>query len=92
MVVKYASFKGLFIDKSNHLGVWTSEFDEEVKHLEFIQNKEEPCVYKMVSGSYALLLIMYIDQILLIGKFIFLIEHIKLHWKMLFSMKDLEEA
>jgi hypothetical protein len=33
----------------------------------FIQSKEEPCVYKKVSGSSLLFLILYVDDILLMG-------------------------
>jgi Reverse transcriptase (RNA-dependent DNA polymerase) len=53
---------------------WNKRFDDEVKRFGFIQSKEESCVYKMVSGSYVLFLILYVDDILLIGNFILLME------------------
>src|SRR5664279_5779036 len=46
---------------------WNKRFDEEVKTLGFIQSKEEPCVYKKVSGSHIVFLVLYVDDILLIG-------------------------
>ena len=71
---------------------WNKRFDDEVKRLGFIQSKEEPCVYKMVSGSYVLFLVLYVDDILLIGNFIPLMEQTKTSLKDIFSMKDLGEA
>ena len=71
---------------------WNKRFDDEVKRLGFVQSKEEPCVYKMVSGSYVLFLVLYVDDILLIGNFIPLMEQTKSSLKDIFSMKDLGEA
>ena len=71
---------------------WNKRFNDEVKRLGFKQSQEEPCVYKMVSGSYVLFLVLYVDDILLIGNFIPLMEQIKSSLKDVFSMKDLGEA
>ena len=38
-----------------------------VKGFGFIKNDEETCVYKKVSGSMITFLILYVDDILLIG-------------------------
>ena len=38
-----------------------------VKEFDFIKNKDEPYVYKKISGSAVLFLILYVDNILLIG-------------------------
>jgi hypothetical protein len=71
---------------------WNKRFDEEVKTLGFIQSKEEPCVYKKVSGSHVLFLILYVDDILLMGNNITLMEQTKNSLKTIFSMKDMGEA
>jgi hypothetical protein len=71
---------------------WNKRFDDEVKHLEFIQSEEEPCVYKKVSGNYVVFLVLYVDDILLIRNFIPLLERTKSSLKDIFSMKDLGEA
>ena len=42
-------------------------FDETVKEFGFIQNEDELCVYKKVSGSHVAFLVLYVDDILLIG-------------------------
>jgi hypothetical protein len=45
---------------------WNIRFDEVVKGFGFIKN-EEPCVYKRVSRSALVFLVLYVDDILLIG-------------------------
>ena len=67
-------------------------FDEEVKTFGFIQSKEEPCIYKKVSGSSVMFLILYVDDILLMGNDTTLMEQTKDSLKTSFSMKDMGEA
>jgi hypothetical protein len=67
-------------------------FDEVVKGFGFIKNVEEPCVYKKVSGSAVIFLVLYVDDILLIGNDILMMEVIKSSLRKSFSMKDLGEA
>jgi hypothetical protein len=67
-------------------------FDEVVKGFAFIKNVEESCVYKKVSGSTVVFLVLYVDDILLIGNDIPMMEAIKSSLRKSFSMKDLEEA
>ena len=71
---------------------WNLLFDEVVKSFGFIQNGEEACVYKKVSGSTISFLILYVDDILLIGNDKEFINTIKESLKSTFSMKDLGEA
>ena len=67
-------------------------FDEVVKGFGFIKNEEEPCVYKKASGSALMFLVLYVDDILLIGNDIPMLEAIKTSLRKSFSMKDLGEA
>ena len=46
---------------------WNLHFDEAIKVFRFIKNEDEPCVYKKVSGSAIAFLVLYVDDILLIG-------------------------
>ena len=46
---------------------WNLRFDEVVKEFGFIKNEEEPCLYKKASGSALVFLVLYVDDILLIG-------------------------
>jgi hypothetical protein len=71
---------------------WNLHFDEVVKGFGFIKNIEEPCVYKKVSGSVVVFLVLYVDDILLIGNDILRIEAVKSSLRKSFSMKDLGEA
>jgi hypothetical protein len=67
-------------------------FDEVVKGSGFIKNVEEPCVYKKVSGSAVVFLVLYVDDILLFRNGIPMMEAIKSSLRKSFSMKDLGEA
>jgi hypothetical protein len=71
---------------------WNMHFDEVVKGFGFIKNVEEPCVYKKVSGSTVVFLVLYVNDILLIGNDIPMMKAIKSPLRKSFSMKDLGEA
>ena len=58
----------------------------------FIKNEDEPCVYKKISGSIVVFLILYVDDILLIGNDIPSLQSVKEWLSKNFSMKDLGEA
>ena len=57
-----------------------------------MQTYGEACVYKKVSGSSVAFLILYVDDILLMGNDIELLDSIKAYLNKSFSMKDLGEA
>ena len=67
-------------------------FDETVKKFWFIKNEDKPCVYKKVSGSAIVFLVLYIDDISLIGNDIPTLQNVKSWLDKCFSMKDLGEA
>ena len=71
---------------------WNLRFDEAVKEFGFIKNEDEPCVYKKVSGSAIVFLVLYVDDILLIGNDIPTLQNVKSWLGKCFSMKDLGEA
>jgi hypothetical protein len=71
---------------------WNIRLDKVVKALGFVKNEEEACVYKKISGSALVFLILYVDDILLIGNDILMLESVKTSLKNSFSMKDLGEA
>ena len=56
---------------------WNLCFDEVIKAFEFIQVYGEACIYKKVSGSSVAFLILYVDDILLIGNDIEFLDGIK---------------
>nr|GEU41154.1 zinc finger, CCHC-type [Tanacetum cinerariifolium] len=67
-------------------------FDDEIKKFGFTQNPDEPCVYIKASGSYIVILILYVDDILLIGNNIPMLQDVKSYLRRSFAMKDLGEA
>src|SRR5215216_5113407 len=71
---------------------WNIRFDEMIKVFGFIQVYRQACIYKKVSGSSIAFLILYVDDILLIGNNISLLENVKQYLNKSFSMKDLGEA
>jgi hypothetical protein len=71
---------------------WNLCFDEVVKGFDFNNIVKEPCVYKKISGSTVVFLVLYMDDILLIGNDISMLEVVKCSLRKNFSMKDLEEV
>ncbi|GKB92656.1 retrotransposon protein, putative, ty1-copia subclass [Tanacetum coccineum] len=49
---------------------WNKRFDEEIKKFGFAQNLDEPCVYQKDSGSNVTFLILYVDDIIIMGNHI----------------------
>jgi hypothetical protein len=68
---------------------WNLCFDEVVKGFGFIKNVEESCVYKKISESIVVFLVLYVDDILLIGNDIPMMETVKSSLRKSFSIKDL---
>ena len=60
-----------------------------IKIFNFIKNEKEPCVYKKVSGSAVTFLVLYVDDILLIGNDIFMLTSVKVWLLKEFSIKNL---
>ncbi|KAK8640461.1 hypothetical protein V6N13_008214 [Hibiscus sabdariffa] len=71
---------------------WNLRFNEAIQEFGFIRNEDEPCVYKKLSGSIVSFLILYVDDILIIGNDIPTLQSIKTWLSSCFSMKDLGEA
>ncbi|GKA71628.1 retrotransposon protein, putative, ty1-copia subclass [Tanacetum coccineum] len=55
-------------------------------------NRDEPCVYVKASGSYVTFLILYVDDILLMGNNIPMLQDVKSYLGRCFAIKDLGEA
>ena len=53
---------------------------------------DEPCEHKKTSGSAVVFLVLYVDDILLIGNDVSLLQSVKILLSKNFSMKDLGEA
>ena len=71
---------------------WNIRFDQAIKSFGFIQNIDEPCVYKKIQEKSVTFLILYVDDILLIGNDIGVLTTIKSWLAKQFDMKDLGET
>nr|GFB47403.1 retrotransposon protein, putative, Ty1-copia subclass [Tanacetum cinerariifolium] len=71
---------------------WNKRFDDENKKFGFTQNPNEPCVYIKASGSYIAILILYVDDILLMGNNIPMLHDVKSYLGRSFAMNYLGEA
>nr|GEZ64682.1 hypothetical protein [Tanacetum cinerariifolium] len=71
---------------------WNKRFDEEIKKFGFTQNHDEPCVNLKASGSNITFLILYVDDILIMGNSIPMLQSVKTYLGRCFDMKDLGEA
>jgi hypothetical protein len=64
-------------------------FDEVIKGFGFIQNIEESFIYKKISGSLFAFLVLYVDDILLIGNDVQMLNNVKEYLNNKFTMKDI---
>ncbi|KAJ9541460.1 hypothetical protein OSB04_027966 [Centaurea solstitialis] len=71
---------------------WNLHFDERIKEFGFAKSEFEPCVYTKFSGSIVTFLVLYVDDILLIGNDIPTLLSVKAWLSKCFQMKDLGEA
>nr|GFC38946.1 retrotransposon protein, putative, Ty1-copia subclass [Tanacetum cinerariifolium] len=77
---------------NGYLSEENKRFDDEIKRFGFTQNRDEPCVYIKASGSNITFLILYVDDILLMGNSIPMLQSVKTYLGKCFAMKDLGEA
>ncbi|GJZ51588.1 retrotransposon protein, putative, ty1-copia subclass [Tanacetum coccineum] len=71
---------------------WNKRFDMEIKKIGFTQNPDEPYVYLKASGSNVAFLVLYVDDILIMGNNVTMLQDVKSWLCKCFSMKDLGEA
>ena len=71
---------------------WHKKFDETVLGFEFLVNESDKCVYYKVRGNECVIVCLYVDDILLFGTNIEIINETKSFLKMHFEMKDMGEA
>ncbi|GJR16235.1 retrotransposon protein, putative, ty1-copia subclass [Tanacetum coccineum] len=71
---------------------WNKRFDEEIKRFGFAQNLDEPCVYQKASGNNVTFLILYVDDIIIMGNYIPSLQSVKSYLGKCFAMKDLGES
>jgi hypothetical protein len=71
---------------------WHEKFDHTLTIAGFAVNKADSCVYYRYSGGEAVMLCLYVDDILIFGSNLNVIEKVKKLLSSNFDMKDLGEA
>ena len=71
---------------------WNIRFDQAITLYGFEKSLDEPCVYKRIQGTKVVFLVLYVDDILLIGNDIQVLSGIKIWLHKQFNMKDMGEA
>nr|GEY03671.1 retrotransposon protein, putative, Ty1-copia subclass [Tanacetum cinerariifolium] len=71
---------------------WNLCFHEKVTQFRFSRSEDESCVYVKVNGSVVVFLVFYVDDILLIGNDILMLQSVKVWLGKCFTMKDLGDA
>ncbi|GJU79743.1 retrotransposon protein, putative, ty1-copia subclass [Tanacetum coccineum] len=76
MDVKTAFLNG-YLDEDIYIAklseAWNKSFDAGIKRFGFSQNLDEPCVYQKASGSNVTFLILYVDDIIIMGETAFIL-------------------
>ena len=70
---------------------WNIRFDQAIT-FGFDKSPNEPCVYKRIQGATVIFLVLYVDNILLIGNHVEVLSNVKGWLKNQFEMKDLGKA
>lgn len=71
---------------------WNIRFDQAIKSFGFDQCPDESCVYKKCNGNVVMFLVLYVDDILLIGNDVGVLSTVRVWLSSQFDMKDLGEA
>ena len=71
---------------------WNIRFDQAIKSFGLEQNLDEPCVYKRHQDKVVMILVLYVDDILLIGNDVGVMSLVKIWLPSQFDIKDLGEA
>ena len=71
---------------------WNLKFDETIKSYGFQQSIDEACVYKLIKDRSVVFLVLYVDDILIIGNNVKILSDVKKWMAEQFQMKDLGNA
>ncbi|KAA3461944.1 gag/pol protein [Gossypium australe] len=71
---------------------WNQRFDQAIKTSGLEKNIDEPCVYKRIGHTKVIFLVLYVEDILLIGNDVGTLSSVKLWLTQEFNMNDLKEA
>ncbi|KAK4411931.1 Retrovirus-related Pol polyprotein from transposon TNT 1-94 [Sesamum angolense] len=71
---------------------WNTRFDEVIQGYDIIKNEFDPCIYKKISRNSVAYLVLYVNDILLIGNNVKMLGEIKAWLSTQLFVKDMGEA
>jgi hypothetical protein len=74
------------------LRMWYQKFDTYVLRLRFVKSKANNCVYCKQVGEHFLYVVLYVNDMLLVGNKMKLIKEVKSQLSSKFDMSDLNDA
>jgi hypothetical protein len=72
--------------------MWYQNFDTYILGLGFVRSRVDQCVYSKKVGNHFIYVVMYVDDMLLVGNNMDAIKEVKSHLSFKFDMKDLGDA
>nr|GEV14866.1 hypothetical protein [Tanacetum cinerariifolium] len=93
---EHDNYKAALLDPESEK--WLNAMNVEMQSMKdnekfgFTQNRDEPCIYLKASGSNITFLILYVDDILIMGNNIPMLQGVKSYLERCFAMKDLGEV
>ena len=72
--------------------MWYQKFDTYILGLGFVRSKVDRCVYSKKAGDQFINIVLYVDDMLLIGNNKDVIKELKSHLSSKFDMKDIDVA
>jgi hypothetical protein len=72
--------------------MWYEKFDTYILGLGFVRSKVDHCVYSKQVGNHFIYVVLYVDDMLLVGNNMDVIKEVKLQLSSKFDMKDLGAA
>jgi hypothetical protein len=72
--------------------MWYQKFDTNILGLGFVRSRVDHCVYSKQAGNHFIYVVLYVDDMLLVGNNMDVIKEVKSHLSSKFDMKDLGAA
>jgi hypothetical protein len=72
--------------------MWYQNFDTYILGLEFVRSRGDHCVYSKQVGNHFICVVLYVDDMLLVGNNMDVIKEVKSQLSSKFDMKDLGAA
>jgi hypothetical protein len=73
-------------------GMWYQKFDTYILELRFVRSRADHCVYSKQVGNHFIYVVLYVDDMLLVGNNMDVIKEVKSQLSSKFDMKDLGAA